>query len=227
MYYDTEQPLPGGDFEHLCRRVLAVSDSEKTAVRSLLNEFFTLDGDVYRNGRCDEEILIYKGKQATAIKAGKASAQSRLNQRSTGVKRALRSGSTNQEPRTSNQEPINTPASAAPRGKRPIPDGWKPKPETLTGLSTELKIDASAYVPAFIDSCLAKDYRYKDFEAAFRKCVRDDWPKLRQVNGKPVSTLQPVDKKCACGTSLRFGSTDGLCNPCWRLKTYGAAEARA
>lgn len=103
-YYDTEQPLPAGDLDRLCRRVLAVSDAEKEAVKSLLAEFFSLDGDVYRNGRCDEEILIYKGKQANAVKAGLASAQSRLNKRSTGVQQPLRSGSTKQEPRTKNQD---------------------------------------------------------------------------------------------------------------------------
>lgn len=66
------------------------------------------------------------------------------------------------------------------RGKSTIPDGWKPKPETLQALSLELKgADVAAYVEPFRDQCRAKDYRYKDFEAAFRNCVRQDWPKLR------------------------------------------------
>ncbi len=68
-------------------------------------------------------------------------------------------------------------------GKTPLPEGWKPKPETLQALSLEFKgADVLAYIEPFRDACRAKDYRYKDFEAAFRNCVRQDWPKLR-VNG--------------------------------------------
>lgn len=64
-------------------------------------------------------------------------------------------------------------------GKSVIPEGWKPKPETVESLTAQFGFDASAYVAPFTDACKAKDYRYKDFEAAFRNCVRQDWPKLR------------------------------------------------
>lgn len=107
LYYDTESPLPATDFDRLARRVLADSDEEKAALRDVLNEFFERDGDVYRNTRCDAEILIYKGKIDIAIKAGKASALARakqtLNKRRTPVERPLNERATNQEPLTTNQ----------------------------------------------------------------------------------------------------------------------------
>jgi hypothetical protein len=67
---------------------------------------------------------------------------------------------------------------------RPLPEGWNPKPETVENLSAEFGLrvphDTDKYVSAFRDACASKGYRYKDFDAAFRNCVRQDWPKLRQ-----------------------------------------------
>lgn len=64
-------------------------------------------------------------------------------------------------------------------GKTPIPDGWQPNQKTIYTLTAEIGMDASPYIEPFIDACRAKDYQYKDFDAAFRNCVRQDWPKLR------------------------------------------------
>jgi hypothetical protein len=63
-----------------------------------------------------------------------------------------------------------------------IPDGWTPKPETVQTLTAQFSLrpeDVPLYITAFHDACNAKGYRYKDFDAAFRNCVRQDWPKLR------------------------------------------------
>lgn len=107
LYYTTEKPLPANDFDALARVVLARSDDEKAALRAVLSEFFTLDGDLYRNKRCDAEILVYQEKLANSSKAGKASALARakqkVNKRSTGVKQPFNDCATNQEPITNNQ----------------------------------------------------------------------------------------------------------------------------
>ena len=71
----------------------------------------------------------------------------------------------------------------ADRGLSLIPDGWQPKPETLQALYAETGADARPHIAPFIDVCRAKNYRYADFDAAFKKCVREDWAKLR---GKPL-----------------------------------------
>ena len=105
LYYDTEQPLPAGDFSWLCKKVLATSEEERQAVAMILREFFTKDGDVWRHVRCDLEIANYKAKHEAAIKAGKASAESRANKKSTKAKRSSNGRSTDVQP-TNNQEPV-------------------------------------------------------------------------------------------------------------------------
>lgn len=52
-YYSTEQPIPAGQ---VYRVALARTRAEKRAVDAVLQEFFYLDGDVWRHRRCDEEI---------------------------------------------------------------------------------------------------------------------------------------------------------------------------
>lgn len=105
LYYDTEQPLPADDFEWICRKVLVNGQQDRDAVKGILKEFFKLDNDLYRHSRCDREIAAYRAKHEGAIKAGRASAESRANAKSTTVKRTLSKRATNQEPVTKNQEP--------------------------------------------------------------------------------------------------------------------------
>jgi uncharacterized protein YdaU (DUF1376 family) len=60
LYYQNEGPLTA-DEDELMRRVRAVSRHEKTAVRSVLQEFFTLSSDGWHQSRADKEINTYKG----------------------------------------------------------------------------------------------------------------------------------------------------------------------
>lgn len=63
-----------------------------------------------------------------------------------------------------------------------LPSDWSPHVKTSENLAREYSLspeDMKVYVGAFRDKCQAKGYRYRDFEAAFRNCVREDWPKLR------------------------------------------------
>lgn len=82
-------------------------------------------------------------------------------------------------------------AKAAPKPKSRArtkafpPDDWKPSTETATAMTREFNLPAGGidrYTIAFLDKCKANGYTYSDFDAAFRNCVREDWPKLR-VNG--------------------------------------------
>lgn len=107
LYYDIERPLPADDFGWICKKVLANGQAETDAVKAILREFFELEGDLYRHKRCDREIASYRAKQEAAIKAGRASAESRSNAKATNVQRPLNDRATNQEPRTKNQEPKN------------------------------------------------------------------------------------------------------------------------
>ena len=111
LYYDTEKELPL-DSNWICRKVIARSNEESTAVEQVLNEFFTETPTGWYHERCEEEISKYHANNSQKSQAGKASAASKalkkqqaLNGNSTAVERVSNGTSTNQEPLTKNQEP--------------------------------------------------------------------------------------------------------------------------
>lgn len=120
LYYDTEAPLTL-DRVALCRRVLARTNEESTAVEQVLNEFFYETPHGWYHVRCEIEIEKYRSNQSAQARAGKASAAARalkaqqaINGRSTDVElsfhetsTAIQQNSTNREPGTVNQEPLN------------------------------------------------------------------------------------------------------------------------
>lgn len=129
LQYDLESPIPN-DLTWICRRILATSESERTDVERMLNEFFDLVEQGWSNARCEHEIERFTAKQAQAKAAGKASGEARrrnkkpninkdieqtLNGRSTDVQRTLN------QPITNNQEPIQT--HSPPDGGSDPPDG--------------------------------------------------------------------------------------------------------
>lgn len=71
LYYRRELPIPA-DIAQACRLVRAASKQEREAVENVLHEFFELDGDCWRNKRCDEEISTAQGKAAKNREVGKS-----------------------------------------------------------------------------------------------------------------------------------------------------------
>lgn len=155
IYYDTEAPIPN-DLQALCRRICCRRDGEPEIVQAVLDEFFRLDGEVWRHDRCDREIAKYHENLVKAKEGGKKSAESRkgkkptvvappsnppstplevdLNPPSTGVEPPFNQPRTNnQEPRTINQEPNSYPA---PNGAEALPRQSSPDFDDLPeGLS--------------------------------------------------------------------------------------------
>ena len=97
LYYDTEQPL-NPDATKLARRVLANSEDERTALDSVLGEFFTLQDDGWHNDRCDAEIAKYQGQIEQASRAGKASAAKRYSKNLTVVEQPFNQPEPEPEP---------------------------------------------------------------------------------------------------------------------------------
>lgn len=64
-YYATEKPLPM-DVKIVQRLINARSKEEKNAVILILNEFFNLTDDGWRQERCDHEIARFKERQIKA-----------------------------------------------------------------------------------------------------------------------------------------------------------------
>jgi len=74
-YYATEKPLPN-EIKLVQRLINARSKEEKNAVVSVLNEFFTLTDDGWRQERCDHEIARFKDKQLKARRSAEGRWQS-------------------------------------------------------------------------------------------------------------------------------------------------------
>lgn len=141
LYYDTEQRLTL-DKAALCRRIIARSDDEVTAVEQVLNEFFTETPTGWYHDRCEAEIEAYRNNTSQKAMAGKASAEARrlkkqhaLNGNSTPVEQPLNSvatadngDSTNHKPSTN--QPINQVGEEAPR-KRSAPPPAVDRPDDV------------------------------------------------------------------------------------------------
>ena len=80
LYYLHERPI-SGDASFVAKQIGMRDDA--ATVRDVLNEFFEHTPDGYVNGRADKEIAHYHSKIEQASRAGKASAERRLNARST------------------------------------------------------------------------------------------------------------------------------------------------
>lgn len=124
VYYDTEQPLTL-DAAALCRKVLARTNDEATAVQQVLNEFFIETPGGWYHDRCEEELEGYRTSTSQKSAAGKASAAKRaakreqaINGNPTSVETPLNVRGTalqltnNQEPITNNQniKPLSEPS---------------------------------------------------------------------------------------------------------------------
>jgi uncharacterized protein YdaU (DUF1376 family) len=104
LYYLHERPL-NTDATVVAKQI-GMRDNA-AAVRDVLNEFFDLTADGYRSARADKEIEHYHSKIQQASRAGKASAERRMNGRSTVASTDVRTDvqpTNNQEPITKNQQ---------------------------------------------------------------------------------------------------------------------------
>jgi uncharacterized protein YdaU (DUF1376 family) len=96
-YYLSEEPI-ALDVSVACR--LIGMREHQAEVEIVLKEFFTQTESGWVNKRAEQEIAHFKGKIDQASRAGKASAERRMNARSTPVQR------TSNQPITNNQEPL-------------------------------------------------------------------------------------------------------------------------
>lgn len=130
LYYDTERALTL-DLPALCRKTVARSNEEATAVQQVLNEFFTETPTGWYHDRCEAEIAAYHANTSQKAMAGKASAaakllkkQQALNGVSTHVEHPLNSVATVGNGESTNQstnQPINQEPKEAPRKRVTCP----------------------------------------------------------------------------------------------------------
>ncbi|MEG2469007.1 MAG: YdaU family protein [Comamonas sp.] len=85
IYYDTEGPLDGTDFDRLARRVRCVLPEEKDALKFILDEFFEFDieSGLYVHHRCERELAAYRAgqEQRAEVKKGVVERQANFRER--------------------------------------------------------------------------------------------------------------------------------------------------
>lgn len=89
IYYDTEGPLDGTDFDRLARRVRCVLPEEKDALKFILDEFFEFDieSGLYVHHRCERELASYRAGQEQRAEVKKGVNLRQKNSR--GVRKAM------------------------------------------------------------------------------------------------------------------------------------------
>ncbi len=81
LYYDTEVQL-NKDIDIICRKIIAPSEQERTAVQQVLNEFFILTEQGYLHERMQEEVDAYHANISNKVKGGIASGIARKSKKS-------------------------------------------------------------------------------------------------------------------------------------------------
>lgn len=131
IYYDTEKPLEN-DPESLAFKIGASSSD----VILILKHYFFLDGDVWRNTRCDKVLDEYHGKADKARKSAEIrwkNAKAKQSQSNRNANASVDDANeskidANQEPITNNQEPkellASHPAPPKLRATR-LPNDWQ------------------------------------------------------------------------------------------------------
>lgn len=142
LYYDTEQQL-SLDIPSLCRKIIARSNEESTAVEQTLNEFFTETATGWFHERCEQVLADYRAHNSQKSGAGKASAaakalrkQQALSASATDVQQPLKSvstagngDSTNHKPETINHKPSIS-GAAPPVDKSGFDEFWGAWPKS-------------------------------------------------------------------------------------------------
>lgn len=195
LYYDTEKQL-STDMAWICRRILARSNEESTAVEQVLNEFFTKTPNGWYHSRCEAEIEAYHANTSQKALAGKASAEAKrlkkrqaLNACSTPVETPLNSvvtagngtptnQSTNQP---INHQPIVAVQLLAPKARRKqqLPPDFYPN-ETGQAAATAKGLHIPSEFQKFHDYHVSKANLMADWQAAWRTWVSNARPTMPQ-----------------------------------------------
>lgn len=209
-YYATEKPIPDAQAARLAR-------SPRKAVLPVLEEFFTLDGDVWRHKRVEAEIAKYRDKSAKASRS--ASARWTNSERTANALPTQCEGNAHQSPVTSNQSPVSqkqeqkraSPPAQQAKGTR-LPADWQPTPEQIAWARAKRPdLEPALQAEIFRDYWNAKpgkDGRKVDWGATWRNWIRNGRaiarppPSAPRVGGSPEKP--PEDPKVAAAKHAAY-----------------------
>jgi uncharacterized protein YdaU (DUF1376 family) len=104
LYYDTEKPLPNDIFTLSMKAGARESES---VLLGILNMFFSMQNDEWHHSRCDKEIAEFHGYIESKSRAGKASAERRMNMKATPVEQVSNKRTTHEQ-LTTTHKPLPT-----------------------------------------------------------------------------------------------------------------------
>jgi uncharacterized protein YdaU (DUF1376 family) len=201
LYYDTEYQL-NLDVKYLCRKILALSNEESTAVQQVLNEFFTKTPDGWYHDRCEEEIEKFKNSKTQKSEAGKKSAAARhekrqraLNGRSTELQQNSNGTPTKQETRNNIQDTSKTNSkkleldfSAWPQQpSKEVLDAWLAMRKKNKASNTQLAMNTIGNeMHIAVSSGLTVDYCLSIAESSGWKGFKADWITKASSNQRPM-----------------------------------------
>jgi uncharacterized protein YdaU (DUF1376 family) len=194
-YYLAERPLNG--CSTTVARMIGMRGHE-AEVDYVLRSFFTQDEEgCWTNHRADREIQHFKLKSEKASQAGKASAERRLNGRSTDVEQMLseRQLTNNQEPITNNHKPVKEKATvvATPHG---VSDSvWQ-------DFVKHRKAKKAQVTQTVIDGIQREaDKAGWPLDAALRECITRNWQSFKAdwVADKNLSQTGQMNQRVASG----------------------------
>jgi len=117
LYYDSEQPIPN-DIPRVARRLRL----ESQVVQTVLDEFFTLTNEGYKNHRADLEIASYHEYMAKQKANGSKGGRPKRTQEKPTANPDLTQNNPKQEPLTINQEPLDIAPSVLVKTDKPVVD---------------------------------------------------------------------------------------------------------
>jgi uncharacterized protein YdaU (DUF1376 family) len=177
MYYDTEQPIPN-NIPLVSRRLRMGSD----VVQSVLNEFFTLTDEGYKNHRADLEIREYQAFIDKQRNNGKLGGRPKKTQRKPTANPNESQKKPNQQPLTINHKPIESATDVAVC----LPD-WMPLEtwDAFLAMRKKIKKPATDYAIKLLIGKLAKFRNSgQDVQKILEKSITAGWQDVFEIQEK-------------------------------------------
>ena len=206
LYMSRGRPI-ANDRSYIMRAIRANEPEQQAATDAVLSEFFTLQIDGWHQQKCDLElshIMLLKNEATKAAKTRWSRHREKTaNQNKDMVYAdAMRTQCIGNANQNQNQNQIKSTTTTPKKSRsrqpdQPLPEGWTPSGRCVDALKAELGLtdrEIGRYVVAFADLCAAKGYRYQSFDAAFRNCVRADWPRLRAAPSSAPARQETLEE---------------------------------
>jgi uncharacterized protein YdaU (DUF1376 family) len=218
LYYDTEQRLTL-DKVALCRKIIARSNEEITAVEQVLNEFFTETPTGWYHDRCEAEIEAYHANTSQKALAGKASAEAKrlkklqaLNETAAAVEQPLNPVDTEGQRNSTNQSTINQstnqPKEVPPRKRSATPQLARPDEVAEQTWADWLALRKAKKAP--VTETVVEQARRESEKAGMPlDAFLQVWC-MRGSQGLQADWLKPVERQVVSRQPLSYAQQDEL-----------------